>query len=151
MMIYKKAKLLLLLVLVLCASCAPKEEIVLREIKDVVADASSEPRLKAKAVFYNPNNMRMKLKKIKVDVFVNGKKMAEIDQDFKLVIPARSEFSIPLDVKLAMKELGFFDTIFGMMGGKKMEVRYEGSLKLTYHGIPINVPVDYKDEVRIKI
>lgn len=133
------------------SACAPDEPIVLREIKDVVAEASTDPRLKANAIFYNPNNIRMKLKKIKVDVFINGKKTAEIDQDFKTVIPARSEFTIPLEVKLAMKELSFFDTVFGMIGGKKMEVRYEGSLKLNYHGIPINVPVNYKDEVRIRI
>lgn len=151
MMDTKKAKLFFLLIIVVFSSCAPKDPIVLKGIRDVVVDASTEPRLKAKAVFYNPNNIRMKLKKIKVDVFVNGKKTAEIDQDFRTVIPARSEFSIPLEVKLAMKELGFFDTLFGMMGGKKMEVRYEGSLRLNYHGIPIRVPVDYTDEVRIKI
>lgn len=143
--------LFLIAVVLLTSSCAPKDPIVLRDIRDVVADASSDPKLRAKAVFYNPNNIRMKLRKIKVDVFVNGKKAAEIDQDFKTVIPARSEFSIPLEVKLAMKELSVFDTVFGMIGGKKLDVRYEGSLRLIYHGIPVKVPVNYTDEVRIKI
>lgn len=132
-------------------SCTPKEPIVLRQVKDVVANASSEPTLKANAIFYNPNKIRMKLRKIRVDVFVNGKKTAEIDQELKTVIPAQSEFSVPLEVKLAMKELGLMDTIFGMLGGKKLEVRYEGSLRLTYHGLPIRVPINYKDEIRIKI
>lgn len=146
----KSIKIFLLIAIAISA-CAPKEQIVLREIKDVVAEASTDPRLKANAIFYNPNNIRMKLKKIKVDVFINGKKTAEIDQEFKTLIPARSEFTIPLEVKLAMKELSLFDTVFGMLGGKKLQVRYEGSLKLNYHGIPINVPVDYTDEVRIRI
>jgi hypothetical protein len=90
------------------------------------------------------------LRRINVDIFVNGKKAASVNQDLKTTIPANSEFSVPIEVKLAIKELGFMDTLLGMIGGKKFEVRYEGSLKLSYHGFPINVPVNYKDEVRVR-
>lgn len=128
----------------------PDQDIVLRKVQDVVVDASSDPLLKANAVFFNPNNVRGKIKKIQVDIFVNGKKAGSVDQDFKLLIPAKSEFTVPLEVKLAVKELGFFDTVLGMLGGKKFEVRYAGFLKLNYRGIPIKVPVDYKDDVKIR-
>jgi LEA14-like dessication related protein len=128
----------------------PKEEIVLRQIKDIVVDATSDPLLKANAIFYNPNAMRGKLKKINVDIFVNGKKAASVNQELKTVIPANSEFSVPIEVKLAIKELGFMDTVLGMIGGKTFEVRYEGSLKLSYHGFPVQVPVRYKDEIRVR-
>jgi LEA14-like dessication related protein len=128
----------------------PDQEIVLKRIKDVVVDASSEPMLKANAVFYNPNKVKGKLKKIKVDIYVNGKKAAEVDQDLKTIIPSQSEFTVPLQVKLAIKDLGFMDTLLGVIGGKKFDVRYEGYLRLNYRGIPIKVPVDYKDEVKIR-
>jgi LEA14-like dessication related protein len=141
----------LLLLIVFVTGCkGPKEDIVLRNIRDVVVDASSEPMLKANAIFYNPNNMRGKLKKINVEIFVNGKKAATVDQDLKTSIPANNEFTVPLEVKLAIKELGFVDTLLGMVGGKKFDVRYEGFLRLSYHGVPIRVPVHYKDEVRIR-
>lgn len=132
-------------------SCLPKEEIKLRQVKDVVVDASSEPKLKAEAIFYNPNKVRMKLKKIKVDIFVNGKKSGEVDQDLKTIIPAQGEFSVPLEVKLALKEMGLLDTIFGMIGGKTFQVEYKGYLKINYQGVPVRVPVNYKDEVKIRI
>jgi LEA14-like dessication related protein len=128
----------------------PDQDIVLKQIRDVVVDATSEPVLKANAIFFNPNKIKGRIKKIKVDIYVNGKKAANVDQDFKLVVPSQSEFTVPIEVKLAIKELGFMDTVFGLLGGKKFEVRYEGFLKLSYHGIPIKVPVDYKDDVRIK-
>jgi LEA14-like dessication related protein len=128
----------------------PDQDIVLKQIKDVVVDATSEPMLKANAIFFNPNKMKGKIKKIKVDIYVNGKKAANVDQDLKLAVPSQAEFTVPIEVKLAIKELGFMDTVFGLIGGKKFEVRYEGFLKLSYHGIPIKVPVDYKDDVRIK-
>lgn len=139
------------LLLLLLASCAPKEKIVLRQIKDVVVDASDEPLLRANAIFYNPNKMKMRLRNIKVDVFINDKKSAVIDQRLKTSIPAQAEFSVPLEVKLAIRELGFLDTILGMIGGKRMAIHYKGSLGMSYNGVPIKVPVDYKDEVRIKL
>lgn len=141
----------LLAVLVFVAGCKkPDQDIVLRHINDVVLDATSGPMLKANAIFYNPNNVRGRLKKIDVEIFVNGKKAASVEQALKTTIPAASEFTVPLEVKLAIKELGVMDTIFGMIGGKTFEVHYKGSLKLSYRGFPINVPVDYKDDVRLR-
>lgn len=141
----------MLLLLFLVSGCRkPEEDIVLRHIRDVVVDATSGPVLKANAIFYNPNNMRGRLKKIDVEIFVNGKKAASVEQALKTSIPAASEFTVPLEVKLAIKELGLMDTIFGMIGGKTFEVHYKGSLKLSYHGFPINVPVDYKDDVKLR-
>ena len=142
--------LFILLNVVITGCKRPKEDIVLRQIKDVVVDATSDPMLKANAIFYNPNSMRGKLKKIKVDIFLNGKKAASVDQELKTTIPANDEFTVPIEVKLAIKELGFMDTLLGMIGGKTFEVRYEGALKLSYHGVPINVPVNYKDEIRVR-
>lgn len=131
-------------------SCsAPKERIVLKQIKDVVADATSDPKLKAQAIFYNPNPESGKLKAISVDIFVNEKKVGTVDQQMKIKIPAKGEFTVPLEVNLNMKELGFMDTVLGMLGGKKFDVRYAGHLKVTYHGIPIKVPVNYKDQIRV--
>lgn len=137
-------------VLLLAGCNRPDQDIVLRDIKDVVVDASTEPMLRANAVFFNPNKVRGRLKKIDVEIFVNGKKAASVDQSLKTSIPAASEFTVPLEVKLALKELGFMDTLLGMVGGKTFKIHYKGSLKLTYHGFPINVPVDYKDDVRIR-
>ncbi len=128
----------------------PSEDIVLRGINDVVVDATTEPMLKANALFYNPNKVKGKLKKIKVDIFINGKKAGEVNQDLKTKIPSMAEFTVPIEVKLAIKELWLMDTLLGMLGGRKYEVHYKGALKLSYHGIPINVPVDYKDDVKIR-
>jgi len=143
--------LVFLLSFFLLAGCEkPDQDIVLRDIKDVVVDASTEPMLKANAIFYNPNKVRGRLKKIDIEIFVNGKRAASVDQSLKTAIPAAAEFTVPLEVKLAMKELGFMDTLLGMVGGRTFEIHYKGSLKLSYHGLPINVPVDYKDEVRFR-
>lgn len=139
------------IVCVIFSSCErPDERIVLRDIRDVVVDASTEPMLRANAVFYNPNDIRGRLKKIDVVIYVNGKRAAHVDQKLKTVIPAKGEFKVPLEVKLNIKELGFMDTLLGVLGGKKFDVRYEGKLKFTYKGFPFSVPVKHQDEVRVR-
>jgi len=149
-LLLNSAYLYLILIFMVMGCKRPKEDIVLRQIKDVVVDANTEPMLKANAIFFNPNSVRGKLKRINVDIFVNGKKAASVNQELKTTIPSNDEFSVPLEVKLSIKELGFMDTLLGMIGGKTFEVRYEGILKLTYHGFPVNVPVNYKDEIRVR-
>jgi LEA14-like dessication related protein len=142
--------LFLLIALALLQACQrPHEDIVLKQVKDIVADATTEPTLKAEAVFFNPNNVGGKLKHINVDIFVNGKKAGKVEKDYKIKIPANGEFSVPLEVKLNMKELGFVDTLLGMLGGKKFDVEYVGKLGLVYRGIPIKVPVNYKSQIRV--
>lgn len=149
--LYHKGFLMFVAAILLLMACEkPDQDIVLRDIRDVVVDATSEPMLKANAIFYNPNNMRGRIRKIDVEIFVNGKKAASVDQSLKTSIPAQAEFTVPLEVKLAIKELGVMDTIFGMIGGKTFKVHYKGSLKLSYRGVPISVPVDYEDEVRLR-
>ncbi len=136
--------------LILIGSCKPKEDIVLRNVRDIIVDANTEPTLKANAILYNPNNIKIKLRKIAIDVYVNGKISGRIDQELKLMIPAEAEFKVPLEVKLNMKELGLLDTIFGMIGGKKLKVEYKGSISVTYKGLPIRVPVNHQSEVKFK-
>jgi len=134
----------------LLQSCQkPDKDIILRQVRDVVADASSDPMLKAEAVFYNPNKISGRLKNIKVEIFVNGKKAGVVNKDYTIRIPARGEFSVPLEVRLNMKELGTLNTILGVLGGKKFDIKYVGNLRLTYHGVPVKVPIDHKSQIRV--
>jgi LEA14-like dessication related protein len=138
------------IILTLLSAChMPDEDIILKQVKDVVADADTDPMLKAEAVFYNPNNISGKLKNIRVEIFVNGKKAGVVDKDYKIKIPAKGEFSVPLEVKLNMKELGTLQTLLGLIGGKKFDIEYVGKLGLTYRGFPVKVPVKYKSQIRV--
>ena len=140
------------LVTLLVISCAPKEEIVFKGVKNVVVEAQGiEPVLTAEALFNNPNNVRMKLKEIHIDVLVDGKLSAKVRQDLKLSIPAMSDFSITLTARLSLKELGLVDTILNLIGGKKYEIQYLGFVRVAVHGITVKVPVKYKEERRIQL
>lgn len=137
---------------VFISSCKhPEEAPVFRRIDniEVTKVKGSEAYLNADAHFYNPNDVNMKLKKIEVDVEVEGNKIGTINQSLKTKIPAMSEFKIPLDATFDMKQVGFLQSVISILGGKKLKVHYKGFIRVSFHGIPIKVPVDYEDNVRI--
>lgn len=140
----------LLWLLILC-SCVPKEQVVLKavHIREVSPGSNGALLMKADAIFFNPNSSRMRLKRIVVDVLVDGKKAARIDQHLSSLIKANAEFTVPLEVEVKLKELGLLDTIFNLLGGKKYDVEFTGSMKMTVNGFPLHVPIQQKEEVSL--
>ncbi|MBN8576258.1 MAG: LEA type 2 family protein [Cyclobacteriaceae bacterium] len=146
-------KALLIFCLAVAHACAPKEEIVFKGISNVEVQVGStnNPELLAKAHFHNPNNVGMKLKEIHVDVLVDGKLSAEVRQKLQLKISPRSDFMVPLQATLSLKELGLLDTIRNLLGGKKYEVQYVGYVRVAMHGVTVKVPVKHREEMRIRL
>lgn len=141
-----------LLILLLLGGCVPKEDVEFRKVSNVRLEAVSKaPMLKADMVFYNPNKTRGKLKHIELDIFVNDKKVGTVNQTLNQLIEGRSEFTVPIEVRVALKELGLLDTIINLFGGKKYLVRMVGKVRLKVHGIGITVPVDHKEDIKLKM
>jgi LEA14-like dessication related protein len=140
------------LMLIIAFSCVPKEEVVFKGVKNISIepDGQNEPILKADALFYNPNKVKMRLKEIYVDVKVNGKPSAQVRQQLKLSIPAESDFSVPVAAQLSLKELGLLDTIVNLLGGKKYDIQYAGFVRIAVHGVTVKVPFTYQEQIRLR-
>jgi len=140
-------------ILLMAFSCVPKEEVVFKGVKNISIEPGkeNEPILKADALFYNPNKVKMKLKEIYVDVMVNGKPSAHVRQQLKVSIPAESDFSVPVAAQLSLKELGLLDTIVNLLGGKKYQLQYTGYVRIAVHGVTIKVPFTYQEELRLRL
>ncbi len=136
--------------LVLGACKAPKENIVLRgiNIKSVQPEANGNSLLKADAIFFNPNAGRIRLKEIVINVLLDSKNAANVDQKLNTLITGNSEFTVPLEIHLNLKEIGLVDTLLSLFGGKKYGIQYVGTIKASVRGYPIKIPVDFRDELK---
>jgi LEA14-like dessication related protein len=142
---------ILALMLTMLHGCAPKEPVVLREvhIRNVALGADGKnPVLTADAVLYNPNKGSLRLKKIDLDILVDNKLAARIDQKLNAQIKAKSEFTVPLEVQLKLSESGLLDTILSLFGGKRYPIRFTGTVKVKVSGFPVNIPVDHRNEIK---
>ena len=148
---YKKNFVTLVVLGLLVSSCIPKEQIVFKSVKNLSLDAGGgDPILKGEAVFFNPNKLQTKLKEINIDVMVDGKKAATVDQTMNLVVPGKSEFTVPIEAKLSLQEIGLLDAVIGFFGGKSYKVQFTGYLRVAVHGITVKVPVKYNEEVKLR-
>ena len=144
-------KVLLVVLFVVLVGCVPKEELQFKKVKNVMLTASgTTPILKGDLLLYNPNDKRMKLKKLDLIIDLNGKKAGIVDQRLSQVIPAKDEITVPIEVAISLKEMGLLDAISGILGGKKNIVRIKGKIRGSVNGMTISVPVDYTEEIRMK-
>lgn len=133
-------------------SCGPKEPVVFKGVKNIAVDLSEDgkPLLKGDVYLYNPNQTKLKLKEVDVVVLVDGEQSAEVKQHLNLPVPAQSDFSVPITAKLTLKEGGLLNTVFGLLGGKKYEVVFNGYIRISVHGVGIKVPVSQKQEIKLR-
>lgn len=143
---------LIAICVILLSSCLPKEVVQLKDIQNltVVPGEGGNPVLEGDAVFFNPNRQRMKLRAIKVDVFVDEKKAAVADHDLDVVIKGNSEFTVPLKVQLQTKDFPLMDALKSLFGGKTYQLHYVGSLRVRMHGFRFRVPIDHREEFKLK-
>jgi hypothetical protein len=145
-------KIYFLFLIFLITSCIPNEKIELRDIKNLALEQLDDGNaiLNGDAVFFNPNAARMRLKEIKIEVFVDGKKSALVDQKLSALARGNAEFTVPVKVQLSLKEFGLKEALRSLFGGKKYEIHYKGYLKAKVNGWPLRVPVDHKEDFKLK-
>jgi len=133
------------------ASCLPKEDLQFKKVRNIVLTASgTTPLLKGDLLLYNPNDKRMKLKRLDLVILLNGKEAGVVDQKLRQEIPANDEFTVPMEVEVSLKEIGLLDAISSILGGKKNTVRVKGKIRGSINGFTVSVPVDYTEEIKIK-
>jgi len=134
-------------------ACVPKEEIVFKGVKNIVVDLSNsgKPVLKGDVDFYNPNKVKVKLKEVNVEVFIDGVKSADVKHDLDITIAGQSDFSVPIVAELVLKQTNFLDALVGLLGGKKYEVVFKGYIRIKVHGFPVKIPVAQKQELKLNI
>jgi hypothetical protein len=144
-------KLLIMVLFLVVTSCLPKEDLQFKKVRNIVLTASgTTPLLQGDLLLFNPNDKRMKLKKLDLVVMLNGKEAGVVDQKLRQEIPAKDEFIVPIEVVVSLKEMGLLDAISSILGGKKNIVRIKGKIRGSVNGMTISVPVDYTEEIRIK-
>jgi hypothetical protein len=151
-MIVNNKTLIFTALFLIMVSCAPKQQVVFKSVKNLLVDGGmgGTPVLKGEAIFFNPNKLQTRLKEIKVEVLVDGKRAAEVDQTMDLLIPGKSEFTVPIEATLSMKDIGLLDAVIGFFGGKTYQVQFVGYIRVKVHGVTVKVPVKYNEEVKLR-
>lgn len=142
---------IILIVLSTVFGCSrPDEEPEFRGISEIrlgkVKD--SKVQVSAKANFFNPNAVGMKLKKVDMRISMDGRQVGIIDEEHNLRIPSEEKFSVPLNATFDLKEIGLLNGLFTVLGGRPLPLQFDGDIVVSVHGYRKKVPVSFKEDVR---
>ena len=99
--------------------------------------------LKIDLIYFNPNNFGLQLKYTDLDIFVDNNYLGHSSQDFQITIPRLSEFTLPLQIQLDMKNL-MKNAIPTLLMGKEVMVKITGTVKLGKANVYKTFPVNYE-------
>ena len=99
--------------------------------------------------YYNPNDYSLKLKKAELSVFVNQRFVGRSVLDTVIPIPARDSFSIPVSMKLNMREV--FSNALELLMTHEVTIKLDGFARLGRSGIYINTPIQYEGKQKIDL
>ena len=127
----------------LLTSCRPPQDLVFRDYKNLTLDnvTFSDATIKVDLVYYNPNNVGLTLSRTDLDLFVDGTYLGHSEQNVQIDIPRRQEFTLPLAVKVDLKNL--LKNGLTTMTNKEVDIRLVGNVKLGKAGVYKNFKVDY--------
>ena len=89
----------------------------------------------------------------KVDIVVHYKdqEMAQISEQSSVKVEGLKDFVIPLDVNLDLQKLqdNWLNNLDHILQDKSVELHFKGSIRVKFHGIGYNIPVDYIERIKI--
>jgi LEA14-like dessication related protein len=97
--------------------------------------------------YFNPNGFKLQLKHADLDVFLENRFVGKTLLDTLLDIPAKDTFSIPVKMGVNMKNL--FPNLLTLALKEEVEVKMEGTAKVSKSGISMNIPVHYTGKHKI--
>lgn len=149
---------ILCLFALLFSACDSVDYPEFREMKNVKFKSVSftggpSVTLKADAIFFNPNPIGANVTEVDLDVYIDDKKVTHIRQDVRAEMKSNSEFTLPLDFNVPLKEVykDLKPSLGNLLKKRTVNYRMDGTLKVGLGSVEVAVPVDYAGEEEVRM
>ena len=151
-MLRKTVQILGVSAMIFVLGCSP-EPAEFKEITNarIVGTNGKMTRVKADALFYNPNKNSGRVKEVDINVSFKGQELAQVSEVGTVNVPAQDDFIIPLDVDLDLKKIqdNWLSNLVNIIQDQSVELHFKGSIKIKFHGIGYKIPVDYTERIKL--
>ncbi|MFZ1368764.1 MAG: LEA type 2 family protein [Ferruginibacter sp.] len=133
-----------IIIVISATACQAPKELVYRDFKNLKVEkvGFAATTLKLDLIYYNPNNFGMQLKYTDLDIYIDNNLLGHSSQDYQITIPKLSEFTMPLQIEVDMKNL--LKNAFSTFLGKEVLVKITGTVKLGKANVYKTFPVSYE-------
>ena len=151
-----KNTLYFFLLFLLMSSCSVKKKPIFIKVDNlkIVSVTSDTIRLKADALFKNPNDVGGKISTDEIKIIVNGEEVAQVSAD-EFKVPVRKEFAVPLTAVIPTKKLlesnknGILGGLINSILNKSIKLQLKGNLKYKVFGFSNTYPIDKTQEIKL--
>ena len=151
--IFKFSSLLLLILVLFTSSCNLVKDVEFKGVKNVEFGgiSSSEIKIKIEVLVHNPNSFKIKVVDGKINVKSTALEIGEINITDDIIIPAKTEQKIELNLSAPIKSLFSSKTIelYQLIQKKKFPLTIKGEIKGKALGISKIVKIDQTQEISL--
>ena len=131
------------LLMAVTVACNKPQSFEYRGMQNLKVDSIGlvNSKISLELIYFNPNNFGVELRNVTCDVYINHNFLGKYVLDTLMHIPKRTEFFIPSQMQVDMKNI--FKNAFGALFSSEVLVELKGSTRLGKAGIFIRVPFNY--------
>jgi len=144
-----------LFALLFFVACSAPEEPEFKHMKNFSAKIVSMNSVQVSgiSVYHNPNPMGGNLVAMDMEVWVDDISVGQLKKSLSVNVPARGEFELPFEVefdpKKVFKSEGLLGGVMAILGNRKMNVKYQGTVTMEIMKVNFDVPVDFTEEITL--
>lgn len=100
---------------------------------------------------HNPNKYNITIKKTKLDVSINGKKIGQTEMKEDIKLKKKTEAVYPVRLKMNKGDImrGAMSSLGGLFGGS-VKVGVKGNVKAKAYGVGKKFPLEFEEPVNLK-
>jgi len=151
----KVSRLCVSLIFIFFFSCLSLESVKFEKLVNtrIIGISGQDITIQTEAQFFNPNKIKGLIKDISIDVSIKDQIVAHLMEESKVKVMQNERFTVPLQLTIKLKSLknDLLSNLINLVKTRKIELTYTGYISIRSFGIGYKIPIDYQEELEIKL
>ena len=143
------------LMVVFFSSCLSLESVKFEKLVNtrIVEISGQDIILQTEAQFFNPNKIKGTIRDISIDVTIRDQKVAHLMEESEVKVMKNERFTVPVKLTIKLKSLqkDLLGNLINLIRSRKIELTYSGYISLRAYGIGYKIPIQYQEQVEIRL
>jgi len=151
----KVSRLCVPLIFIFFFSCLSLESVKFEKLVNtrIIGISGQDITIQTEAQFFNPNKIKGLIRGISIDVSIEDQKVAHLTEESEVKVMKNERFTVPVKLTIKLKSLknNLLDNLINLVKTRKIELTYSGYISIRSFGIGYKIPIDYQEELEIKL
>ena len=102
------------------------------------------------ANFFNPNEKKIILKHVDIEVNVDGTFLTSISRDYDLELAPGTHFTVPVEANIPLKNINLNEALALFKNSKQTKnVHFMGKIRVKMYGMNFKIPINHQENIQL--